>query len=169
MNTVRWTAEQLERFERDGYLVVPDLFSPEEIAWLLEEIPRLCVEERPEILRERGSDAVRSVIAPHHRSDVFRAMSQHPRLVEPVMQMLGDEVYLHQFKVNTKTAHDGEIWHWHQDYRTWYEDDGMPEPHVINATVFLTDVNEFNGPMMFIPGSHKLGRVDATEQFERGA
>ena len=41
------------------------------------------------------------------------------------MQTLGGPVYLHQFKINTKNAHDGEIWHWHQDYRTWFEDDGM--------------------------------------------
>ena len=80
---------------------------------------------------------------------------------------MGGKVYLHQFKINAKEAHDGEIWHWHQDYRTWYEDDGMPEPTVLNATVFLDDVNEFNGPMMFIPGSHRDGRLDSDQTFER--
>jgi ectoine hydroxylase len=118
-------------------------------------------------LRERSSDSVRSAIAPHLSDELFRRLSLHPRLVEPARTLLGGEVYLHQFKINAKEAHDGEIWHWHQDYRTWYEDDGMPEPTVLNATVFLDDVNEFNGPMMFVPGSHKDGRIDSDQTFER--
>ena len=31
----------------------------------------------------------------------------------------------------------------------------------MNVAIFLDDVNEFNGPLMFIPGSHKHGVVDA--------
>ena len=31
----------------------------------------------------------------------------------------------------------------------------------MNVAIFLDDVNEFNGPLMFIPGSHKKGVVDA--------
>ena len=31
----------------------------------------------------------------------------------------------------------------------------------MNVAIFLDDVNEFNGPLMFIPGSHKQGVVDA--------
>ena len=37
----------------------------------------------------------------------------------------------------------------------------MPEPRAMNVAIFLDEVNEFNGPLMFIPGSHKLGVVDA--------
>ena len=164
---MRWTEEQLETFGAEGVLAVPGLFSAEEIARLNAELPRLCELTGPEILHERKSDAVRSVVSPHRVSDVYAAMSCHPRLVEPAQQYLGGPVYLHQFKINTKAAHDGEIWHWHQDYRTWYEDDGMLEPNIINAVVFLDEVNEFNGPMMFIPGSHREGRLDATQDFER--
>ena len=31
----------------------------------------------------------------------------------------------------------------------------------MNVAIFLDEVNEFNGPLMFIPGSHKQGVVDA--------
>ena len=31
----------------------------------------------------------------------------------------------------------------------------------MNVAIFLDEVNEFNGPLMFIPGSHKLGVLDA--------
>lgn len=164
---MRFSDAQLREFDEQGVLLVPELFSADEIARLNAELPSLMAVEGPKVLGEQNSEAVRSVIAPHHNSALFSALSRHPRIVQPAMQYLSGDVYMHQFKVNTKAAHDGEIWHWHQDYRTWYEDDGMPEPNVVNAAIFLDDVTEFNGPMMLIPGSHRRGRIDATESFER--
>jgi len=70
-------------------------------------------------------------------------------------------VYMHQFKINGKAAFDGDVWQWHQDYGTWRADDQMPEARAMNIAIFLDEVNEFNGPLMFIPGSHKLGVLDA--------
>ena len=158
---------QIEQFNSEGFLFVPSLFDADEIANLNSRLPSILSDRGPKTLRERDSDSVRSAIAPHLDDEVFQKLSLHPRLVRPAQQILEGEVYLHQFKVNAKEAHDGEIWHWHQDYRTWYEDDGMPQPDVINATVFLDEVNEFNGPMMFIPRSHKNGRIDSDNDFER--
>ena len=159
--------EQINEFNENGLLFVENLFSKDEISELKNRLPDIMNERSEKVLRERSSDSVRSAIAPHLSDELFRRLSLHPRLVEPARTLLGGEVYLHQFKINAKEAHDGEIWHWHQDYRTWYEDDGMPEPTVLNATVFLDDVNEFNGPMMFVPGSHKDGRIDSDQAFER--
>ena len=159
--------EQINEFNENGFLFVENLFSKDEISELKNRLPDIMNERSEKVLRERSSDSVRSAIAPHLSDELFRRLSLHPRLVEPARTLLGGEVYLHQFKINAKEAHDGEIWHWHQDYRTWYEDDGMPEPTVLNATVFLDDVNEFNGPMMFVPGSHKDGRIDSDQAFER--
>ena len=53
------------------------------------------------------------------------------------------------------------MWQWHQDYGTWLNDDLMPEPRAMNVAIFHDEVNEFNGPLMFIPGSHKLGALPA--------
>ena len=65
---------------------------------------------------------------------------------------------MHQFKINGKMAFEGDVWQWHQDYGTWKNDDLMPTERAMNVAIFLDDVNEFNGPLMFIPGSHKLRR-----------
>jgi hypothetical protein len=65
---------------------------------------------------------------------------------------------MHQFKINGKMAFDGDVWQWHQDYGTWKNDDLMPTERAMNVAIFLDEVNEFNGPLMFIPGSHKQGR-----------
>src|SRR5258708_12811058 len=37
----------------------------------------------------------------------------------------------------------------------------MPEPRAMNVAIFLDEVNEFNAPLMFIPGSHTLGVIGA--------
>jgi len=68
---------------------------------------------------------------------------------------------MHQYKLNAKAAFDGEVWQWHQDYGTWKRDDEMPEPRAMNIAVFLDDVTAANGPLLFIPGSHKMGVIDA--------
>ena len=62
---MKLTAEQLERFDRDGYLFFPSLFTPEEIEVLTDEVPRLYAQQRPENVREKGSDAVRTNFAAH--------------------------------------------------------------------------------------------------------
>ena len=164
---MKWTAEQLNEFERNGVLFVERLFDAAEVELLNADLPKILERDGPVNLKEGNSNSIRSAIAPHHSSELFRRLSQHPRIIEPAMQTLGGPVYLHQFKINTKNAHDGEIWHWHQDYRTWFEDDGMPEPRVINAALFLDDVTEFNGPTMFIPGTHKLGMIPSDKNFDR--
>ncbi|MGZ5118978.1 MAG: phytanoyl-CoA dioxygenase family protein [Burkholderiales bacterium] len=153
--------EQIQQFERDGYLFFPSLFSRKEIAVLKAEVPRLYAQQRPENVREKGSDAVRTNFAAHMYSYPFAKLARHPRMVQPVMQIYGDELYMHQFKINGKMAFEGDVWQWHQDYGTWKNDDLMPEPRAMNVAIFLDAVNEFNGPLMFIPGSHQLGVIDA--------
>ena len=81
------------------------------------------------------------------------------RLLEPVRQILDGHVYMHQFKVNAKAAFDGEVWQWHQDYGVWQRDDEMPEPRAMNIALFLEEVTPANGPLLFIPKSHKQRRA----------
>ena len=158
---MKLTPDQLNAFDRDGYLFFPSFFSRDEIQVLLDEVPRLYAQYRPENVREKGSDAVRTNFAAHLYSEPFARLARHPRMVEPVMQLFGESVYMHQFKINGKAAFEGDVWQWHQDYGTWHRDDLMPEARAMNVAIFLDEVNEFNGPLMFIPGSHKAGVLPA--------
>jgi ectoine hydroxylase len=158
---MRLTPQQLEQFDRDGYLFFPALFSPEEMAPLLEEVPRLYERREAYNVREKGKDAVRTNFAAHMYSKPFARLARHPRMVEPVEDLFGEKLYMHQFKINGKMAFEGDVWQWHQDYGTWLNDDLMPTERAMNVAIFLDDVNEFNGPLMFIPGSHKKGVVQA--------
>ncbi|HET9664230.1 MAG TPA: phytanoyl-CoA dioxygenase family protein [Burkholderiales bacterium] len=160
------TKAQIAQFDREGYLFFPNLFSRDEIKPLLDEVPTLYAQRRPENVREKTGDVVRTNFAAHLYSYPFAKLARHPRMVEPVKQILGEDVYMHQFKINGKMAFDGDVWQWHQDYGTWRRDDEMPEARAMNVAIFLDDVNEFNGPLMFIPGSHKLGVLEAGHDTE---
>ncbi len=158
---MKLSKEQLEQFDRDGYLFFPSHFTPEEIKTLSDEVPKLYAQDRPENIREKGKTSVRTNFAAHMYSEPFAKLGRHPRMIGPVEQMFGEKLYMHQFKINGKIAFDGDIWQWHQDYGTWLNDDQMPDARAMNVAIFLDEVNEFNGPLMFIPGSHKMGALDA--------
>jgi ectoine hydroxylase len=158
---MKLTPDQLAQFDRDGYLFFPSLFTPEETAKLNSAVPALYDRREAFNVREKGSDAVRTNFAAHMYSPEFATLARHPRMIEPVESLLGEPLYMHQFKINGKMAFEGDVWQWHQDYGTWLNDDMMPTERAMNIAIFLDDVNEHNGPLMFIPGSHKKGVVDA--------
>ena len=157
---MKLNAEQLKAFDEEGYVFFPNCFSEEEIALLTAEAQNILSADRPEIWREK-SGAPRTAFAAHTFSEVFGLMSRHPRLVEPLRQYFGEDVYVHQFKLNAKAAFEGDVWQWHQDYGTWARDDGMPQPRAMNIAIFLDEVMPINGALMLIPKSHRQGVLAA--------
>lgn len=151
----------IEQFVRDGYVVLEDVFSAAEVKGFVEEAKALRQSERliPEtIISERGevgAEAVRSVFAPHQQSKLFDRLAQDARLSEVARYILGDEVYIHQSRINYKPAFRGKDFYWHSDFETWHTEDGMPRMRALSMSVMLTDNHPQSGPTMFIPGSHK--------------
>ena len=157
---MRLSEEQLQAFDEEGYVFLPEVFSPEEVALLRGEATKIYAMERDEVWRE-STGVARTAFAAHTYNEAYRRLGAHPRLVEPVTQLLDGPVYMHQFKINAKAAFDGDVWQWHQDYGTWARDDAMPEPRAMNIALFLDDVSAVNGPLMFIPKIHKAGKLEA--------
>lgn len=152
--------DELDRFDQQGYLFWPSLFNQDEVAVLKRAADDIYRQERQEVWRE-SSGVARTAFAAHTYDEAHRRLGAHPRLLDPVMQILGGPVYMHQYKINAKAAFDGDVWQWHQDYGTWKRDDDMPEPRAMNIAVFLDEVTAANGPLLFIPGSHRAGVVEA--------
>jgi len=155
------TKEQKEAFDKEGYLFFPSHFSQKEIQYLSSAVPELYEIREEYNFREKGSDAVRTNFAAHLYSTPFAKLARHPRMIQPVEDLLQEKLYMHQFKINGKMAFEGDIWQWHQDYGTWFNDDLMPSARAMNVAIFLDEVTEFNGPLLFIPGSHKKGVIKA--------
>lgn len=151
--------EQLAFFERNGYLLLEGWFSEEELAWLRAEYERLAADERlrdrPEVISEPDSDAVRSIFAPQRFSALYDRLGRSTRLLDIAMQILGGPVYLHQARINVKPAFVGRAFSWHSDFETWHVEDGLPRIRCLSCSVFLTDNDDKNGPLYVIPGSHR--------------
>lgn len=158
------TEAQLRIYADEGFLLLPKCFSQAEVDMVKAELPAIFAEESPRRVLEKDGKSVRSVYGSHMTNEVARRFSHHPRIVKPAMQILGSDVYIYQFKINVKAAFGGDRWEWHQDYIFWQKEDGMPTPRIVNAVIFLDEVNEFNGPLIFIPGSHKEETIDVAAQ-----
>ncbi len=158
---MKLSQEQLEFFHREGWLFLPELFSQEEVDLLAREAVGIYDANRPEVWREK-SGAPRTAFAAHLYNEAFGILGAHPRMIEPVEQVFGEPVYMHQFKINAKSAFTGDVWQWHQDYGTWKRDDGMPEPRAMNIAIFLDEVMPINGPLMLVPRSQNAGDLEAS-------
>jgi len=158
---MRLTDDQLAQYDRDGFLRFDALFSGAEIALLKAELARVGEADSDALIRER-TGALRTVYRTHETdgptaSPVFRRLAQTPRLLGPAQQALRDsELYIYHSKCNIKTAIDGTVWLWHQDYGYW-QHDGVPTPHMTTFLVMLDAATELGGCLYFIPGSHKRG------------
>jgi ectoine hydroxylase-related dioxygenase (phytanoyl-CoA dioxygenase family) len=154
------TEAQLRSYTDNGFLFLPECFTRAEIDTVKAELPTIFAEDSLRRVLEKESNIVRSVYGSHTTNEVAYRLAHHPRIVEPAMQILDGKTYIYQFKINAKAAFGGDVWEWHQDYIFWQNEDGMPLPRVVNAVIFLDEVHEFNGPLIFIPGSHQEGVID---------
>lgn len=152
------TARQLESFDRDGYLVLPGLMA-DRVELLRAEMARLSKEPelrgRPEVITEPDSDALRSIFAVHDVSSAFAATAWDPRIVAPARQILGDDVYIHQSRINVKPALLGRSFSWHSDFETWHVEDGIPRPRILTGWVFIDENFSYNGSLLVLRGSHR--------------
>ncbi|MBT6278213.1 MAG: proline hydroxylase [Chromatiales bacterium] len=158
--------DQLSALDTDGFVVLPSRFSTAEVDALIGRLPSLFAAGHSANVIERASGAVRTAMALHERDDLFAELVRDPRLVAPAQQLLGEPLYVQQVKVNVKAAFSGEVWQWHYDFATHHQEDGVPQPRALNIHVFLDDVSEVNGPLYFIPGSHRYGTHTAALDVE---
>lgn len=152
------TNAQLDEFERNGFLFIPNLIDGGELKALSEEMKALMsndnYRDKEFSITEPESHEIRSLFAVHKLSDRFARLADDERLTGAARQIIGDDPYIHQSRINYKPGFAGKGFNWHSDFETWHAEDGMPNMHAVSASLILTDNHEFNGPLMLIPGSH---------------
>lgn len=152
-------AAQRDAYRDNGFLFLPDLFSPVEVECLYKEMQAMCEEYaakgREEVISEPGSGEVRSIFNVHRLNALFASLVREPRVLNVAREILGSEVYIHQSRINYKPGFTGKEFYWHSDFETWHSEDGMPAMRALSCSILLTDNNELNGPLMLIPGSHR--------------
>lgn len=146
---LRLTEEQKKRYEQNGYLLgMPPIFNEQEVKQLsvgYEKLTELLLEE------EGPSD-----MSQWHRTSRFLYdICTHPQILNYVEDILGPDFYLWASEFITKAPHTDKTVPWHQDAHYW-----PLSPHN-TVTVWLAfgDVDEGNGAMKVIPGTHKGGLI----------
>jgi ectoine hydroxylase len=158
------TPAQRAQYDKDGFLIFPELFAADEVAILRDEVSRISQVDAECIFREGESGAAKIMFRMHETdgptaSAPFRAATRTVRALHTVQQVLGeDALYLHHSKVNMKPAIEGSFWPWHLDFETWRLD-GIAEPRLATMVVLLDDAAEFSGCLYLLPGSHRENRT----------
>jgi ectoine hydroxylase len=153
------TEEQALQFETQGFLVLDGLFSAGEVARFQAETRGLIAGpdhlDPATIITEQGTEAVRSIFRIHGQSALFGDLVADQRLADVARFILGDEVYIHQSRLNHKPGFTGKDFFWHSDFETWHVEDGMPRMRAISMSLLLAPNSHHNGSVMFMPGSHR--------------
>ncbi len=157
----RFTDEELERYERDGFVVVPGLLTGEETALLR------AIAHEDRVLKQRAyaradgeGGAVRLLVENELPEDtIYGAIVRSRRIVDRMEQLLGEEVYHYHHKMILKEPRIGGAWAWHQDYGYWYNF-GCLYPRLASCMIAVDRATPENGCLQVLAGSQHAGRVD---------
>jgi len=162
--------EQKAFFADQGYLVVTNLLTPQEVEECQREIDRLHqvaaqLQRQGELAAstfqcepfatETNGDVpiLRKIEQARNHSEVFRQLATHPKLVAIVKNLLGEDLLLFRSTLMLKPAHHGSAHALHQDSAYWPID----PPSLVTVSIALNDATLENGCIKVIPGSHKWG------------
>ena len=152
---------QRDAYQRDGFIVVPDLLGATELSALRQIIAELVagaatVDTHTAVYdlepgHTRAEPKVRRIKTPHEVHPAFGAVVRSPAVIEVLTRLIGPGLRLHSSKLNMKSARYGSPVEWHQDWAFY--------PHtnddVLAIGVMLDDMDFENGPLLVTPGTHK--------------
>jgi ectoine hydroxylase-related dioxygenase (phytanoyl-CoA dioxygenase family) len=160
-------------YEHDGYWVSPVLFDADEVAQFLEATQRVVegvydTGRGPTLILpfEPGEADLRKIDNAWWADSCLASLATDPRLGEAAAALLGaDSVRLWQDQLLYKPPggpRETTIG-WHQDWASW--DTVASHPAFVTAWVAFDDVDDDNGAMQMIPGSHAWGLVPGASNF----
>ena len=156
----KFTAEHLENYQRDGYVIIKEFFSPEEVGLLLETYKNdKLIKESSINVDDNSGLNTKLTLWYNSGDDIYGAFSKSERVVDGLEMIFGDKPALYHTKFMQKEPKVGGSWEWHQDYGYWY-DNGFLLPEMLSVMVAVTRANKENGCLQVLKGSHKIGRIN---------
>ncbi len=155
------SSEQIQFYQDNGYLMVEDVVTPEQLQKLqaitadLIEASRQVTESNEVYDLDEGHSAesprLTRIKLPHKQHAYFDEILKRSGVTEVLRDLLGDNAALITAKLNTKAPGGGSAVEWHQDWAFY--------PHtnddLLAFGLMLNDVTPENGPLQVIPGSHR--------------
>lgn len=167
------TPEQVESFNENGFLRIPQVYSPDEIATMSDELDRLIQDWATTNMGWTGPwrqvymtpDVEHRAMLTHLHDLHFYAQSwchavAHPNMAAAMAGLLGENVELHHTTLHVKPPETGMPFPLHQD-SPFYQHEGFG---YVDAIIHLDDTNDENGCLRFVPGSHKQGHLEHVTQ-----
>jgi len=154
-------AEQIKAYRAEGYLVVPNVIAPRQIARARTRLAELIEASRQVSVSDAIYDLedahtpenprVRRIKDPHNVDPIYASLLRAPVILDKVAQLIGEDLRMEHAKLNIKPARGGEPVEWHQDWAFY--------PHtnddILEVGVMIEDCTTINGPLLIIPGSHR--------------
>lgn len=157
-----WTpmsAEQREQFDRDGYLIIRGVLTPDEVGHYTAAVDRVYAEQSAAgNLGPNGS--LHQLSAVTSCPEVAGLMT-HPGAFPLVWSVLGWNVHVYHSHLDVHPRAmraNSPWWHWHQDGgRQNRELETDPRPRLsVKLAFWLSDVSQGGrGNLTVVPGSHK--------------
>ena len=151
------------RYRRDGCLLVPGVFTGEEIDGMRQAISDIIARDPANEdhswqgdfmdADERGGMTLKAYHDLQYHDARFTRAITHPSLVSVLQVLIGSDVVLHHSKMLVKPPETGAPFPMHQDYPYFPHTDHT----MLAALVHLDDTTEENGCLHVIPGSHREG------------
>jgi ectoine hydroxylase-related dioxygenase (phytanoyl-CoA dioxygenase family) len=163
MSGRRLSPEQIEAYNRDGYIVVKNFCSVQEIDKLYgTALEDSAMSKNALDLNDQTGKKTRLSLWFTPGNDVFGYLTRSEKMIQPVAQLMDSDAAVCHFhsKLMQKEPRVGGAWEWHQDYGYWYKNQFMFPDQLISVMVALTPANKENGCLQVIKGTHKLGRLN---------
>jgi phytanoyl-CoA hydroxylase len=154
--------EQVARFDRDGFVVVPDVFDAETMAGIVEEIDGFEARMAAFLTSQDGgrfsiAEAGAITFTTHlvTRSPAVKAFALHPFFTGVCADLVGPDVNLYWDQAVYKKPEKPRRFPWHQDNGYAYVE---PQQY-LTCWVALTDATADNGCPQVAPGLHRAGTL----------
>ena len=154
---------QIKQFEENGYVVLPQFCSKEEVDKLYETaLEDDAMRKNALDLNDQQGKKTRLSLWFTPGNDVFGYLTRSRKMINAVAPLLKSDAPVCHFhsKLMQKEPKVGGAWEWHQDYGYWYKNQFLFPDQLISIMIALTPANKENGCLQVIKGSHKLGRVN---------
>lgn len=169
--------EQIEQYSRDGFCVGEVVLSDSELDELRGELDRVIADRdgpgpQPVRLANLSRDpsmTVWQIVNIWQASEPFRRLLTKREIVDAAAVLSGAaELRVWHDQIQYKPAGKGGVNMWHQDSPYWPVLE--PKTAQVTAWIALDEVDEENGCMWMVPGSHQWGTqlefLHSLENFE---
>jgi ectoine hydroxylase-related dioxygenase (phytanoyl-CoA dioxygenase family) len=149
-----------------GYVLLPDLISPQEAESARNLVLELAATER-EGNKDRATARIYGLI---YQGDIFEKLVQHPTVLSVIEAILGQNIILGGFSAHVLYPHAPRMGV-HVDYPYWAMSAPFPQYPILEVQLIwlVEDFTETNGAPLFAAGTQKLATTPDREQFERTA